>query len=220
MAWTVPAGGGPVEAGARLHAPDRFGGWTPSHYRVVMAHPGPTELGRGVVVLPGSEVPEPWSACPRVTVGAVEVDDPGPTVEVLHGLWLERRPMVVELAVDPGVLRAPQRYDGPVHALDPGFEFTLERLHFLVWANTYDARQGDPVWWHGRRAARLGADGGVREGGPADITLADGTPMYVDGGPAGPCPIPSDAAAAAGVGVGVGVVHRWNVEAGSPARHR
>ncbi len=134
------------------------------------------------------------------------MDDPGPTVDVLHKLWLERGPVVVELAVDPGTLRAPQRFDGPVHALDPSFEFTLERLHFLVWANTYDARYGDPVWWHGRRAARLLADEGVVEGGPADIMLADGTPVSVDGGPAGPSP----------VGSGARVVHRWNVEAGSP----
>lgn len=153
-----------------------------------MAHPGPTELGRGVVVLPGGDVPPPWAACPRVIVGEAETVDPGPTVDVLHGLWLERQPVVVELGVDPGTLRAPERYDGPVHGLDPGFEFTLERLHFLVWANTYDARHGDPVWWHGRRAARLLADEGASEGGAADITLADGTPLYVDGGPAGPPP--------------------------------
>ena len=170
-----------------------------------MADPGPTELGRGVVVVAGGEVPEAWSGCAQVVVGEAEADDPGPTVEVLHGLWLERRPVVVELAVDPGALRAPERYDGPVHALDPGFEFTLERLHFLVWANTYDARPGEPVWWHGRRAARLLADEGVRAGGPADIVLADDTPLYVDGGPAGPCPVSS----------GIGIVHRWNVEAAS-----
>ncbi len=75
-------------------------------------------------------------------------------------------PVVVELAVDPDVLRAPERYDGPVHELTPAFEFTVERLHFLVWANTYDARAGEPVWWHGRKAARRFAGDGRDRGRP------------------------------------------------------
>ena len=41
--------------------------------------------------------------------------------------------------------------------LEPGLELWLDRLHFLVWANTYDARAGEPVWWWSRKAARLGA---------------------------------------------------------------
>ena len=43
------------------------------------------------------------------------------------------------------------------------------------------------------------------EGGPADIVLGDGRPLYVDGGPFAPPPLRS----------GIGVVHRWNTEAGS-----
>ena len=88
----------------------------------------------------------------------------------------------------------------------------MERLQFLVWANNYDARGGDPVWWHGRKAARAAAARGVAEEGPADITLADGTPLFVDGGPPDPPALAS----------GVGVVHRWNAEAGrlDPATHR
>ncbi|MGA6973493.1 MAG: hypothetical protein WBY93_17840, partial [Candidatus Binatus sp.] len=92
-----------------------------------------------------------------------------------------------------------------VHSLSPRFEFTRERLHFLVWTNNYDARTGDPLWWHGRKAARRFKHLGVSEAGPADITLSDGTALYVDGGPFEPPPLAD----------GTGVVHRWNNEAGS-----
>ena len=61
------------------------------------------------------------------------------------------------------------------------------------------------MWWHGRKAARTFCNDGVREAGPADITLGDGTPLYVDGGPFAPPPLLS----------GAGIVHRWNTEAGS-----
>ncbi len=177
-----------------------------------MPYPGPPELGRGVVVLPGTDVPGPWDSCPRVRVGDAEVADPRAVTDLLHGAWLERRPVVIELGADQDVLRVPQRHDGPVHDLSPEFEFTLERLHFLVWANTYDARGGEPVWWHGRKAVRRFADQGVTEDGEADLTRADGTPLFVDGGPPDPPPLAS----------GVGVVHRWSAESGhlEPATHR
>jgi DNA helicase-2/ATP-dependent DNA helicase PcrA len=144
-----------------------------------------------------------------VVVGEAAVDGPGPVVGVLHQAWLDRQPVVVELGADPDALRVPERYEGPVHELTPGFEFARERLHFLVWANNYDARSGDPVWWHGRKAIRAAA--GATEGGPADIVLVDGTPLYVDGGPPDP----------PAVAPGIGVVHRWSAEAGrlDPATH-
>ena len=96
-----------------------------------------------------------------MTVGDAELARPGPVLGVLHQLWLERRPVVVELGVDPNALKVPQRFDGPVHDLTPDFEFEVERLHFLVWANNYDARSGEPIWWHGRKAARTAAAGGL-----------------------------------------------------------
>ena len=51
--------------------------------------------------------------------------------------------------------------------LDPSFEFPLERLHFLVWANNYDGRNGELVWWHGRKAAR---SPGIIERSEEDVT--------------------------------------------------
>ena len=138
--------------------------------------------------------------------------DPRTVTDRLHEAWLGRVPVVVELGADQDALRAPQCHDGPVHDLSPDFEFTLERLHFLVWANTYDARSGEPVWWHGRKAARRFAADGVAEGGEADLLMADGVPLYLDGGPPDP-PVVSS---------GIGVVHRWSAESGQlvPAGHR
>jgi DNA helicase-2/ATP-dependent DNA helicase PcrA len=141
-------------------------------------------------------------------------------VDELHGHWFARRPVVVELGADPAALRAPEHCDLPVYGLTPHFEFSRERLQFLVWANNYDARGGTPIWWHGRKAARLCADEGVREvdsggsgagadggpdGGPAgDVVMGDGGPVFIDGGP----PQAPELAS------GVEVVHRWNAEAG------
>ncbi len=170
-----------------------------------MATPGPPELGRGVVVLQGVAPPEPWQECPRVVVDHETVTNPVGAVETLHRAWFDRRPVVVELAVDPSELRDPEVWHRPVYDLSPRFEFSRERLQFLVWANNYDARSGDPIWWHGRKAARSFSDAGALEAGPADMVLSDGTPLYVDGGPFAPAPLPS----------GIGVVHRWNTEGGS-----
>jgi len=157
-----------------------------------------------VVVAPGGPVPAPWADAPRVVVDDAALRDPAPVVAELHGAWLARRPVVVVLAASAEDLRGPERYDGPVHALVPGFTFWRERLQFLVWTNAYDARGGESVWWHGRRAARRLAVDGVADGGPADVTGPDGSPWWVDGGPpdvAGPID-------------GAAVAHRWSTEAG------
>lgn len=172
--------------------------------------PGPAALGRSVIVLPGGPVPGPWATAPRILVDEATLRSPGPALDLLHEAWAARRPVVIELACDQQALRVPERVDGPVHALDPSFELPLERLHFLVWANSYDARTTEPVWWHGRKAAARIA--GVREGGPADVVGPDGRPCFVDGGPPDPPELPT----------GIPVAHRWGVEEGSiaPAGHR
>ena len=170
-----------------------------------MTAPGPPELGRSVVVLPGMGPPELWNGRPKISIDPQAIADPRAVIEGLQRAWFDRQPIVVELAVDSQVLLDREVCQRPVHDHSPDFEFTRERLHFLVWANSYDARSGAPIWWHGRKAARRFADLGVKDAGPADIELADGTPLYVDGGPFAPSPLPS----------GVGIVHRWNTEAGS-----
>lgn len=158
--------------------------------------PGPPTLGRGVVVNAGDPVPAAWSSAPVVRV---DRGDPAEAVRALHGAWAERRPVVVSLEVDAELFRPPLTYDEEPWELGPRFEVWLDRLHFLVWANTYDARGGiEPLWWWGRKAARLGAEAR----GTADLVLPDGTEAWVDGGPRGWAPD------------GLTVVHRESVELG------
>ena len=62
------------------------------------------------------------------------------------------------MVADPVRFRRPATSEEPLWRLGPGFEVWTDRLHFLVWANSYDARgPAAPIWWWGRKAARLGA---------------------------------------------------------------
>lgn len=165
-----------------------------------MSIPGPPAFGRGVIVNIGDPVPGPWARSPVVTIDQAVVDRPhdlaSPAVAELHRAWADREPVVVELAVDPATFRSPRSYAGDEIGdpwlLDPAFELWHDRLHFLLWANTYDARDGaDPVWWWGRKAVRSGATavgpGGsdADEAATGDVLLPDGTPAWIDGGPRG-----------------------------------
>ncbi|HEY4408346.1 MAG TPA: ATP-dependent DNA helicase UvrD2, partial [Acidimicrobiia bacterium] len=194
-----------------------------------MSFPGPDELGRGLVVLPGSAVPPPFADVSRCRIDETVLASPPAMTAVAAELaeaWAGRRRVVVELAVPLEALRAPEAERRPPYELDPGFTFERERLQWLVWANTYDARKpGDPVWWHGVRASRLGAT----LGGPADVVLADGTPAWCDGGPRRPvgpaesatgCAAPAFTAVDAPAAQPVAVVHRDSIDAGllTPAR--
>jgi len=166
--------------------------------------PGPDVLGRGLVVLPGAEVPEAFADAPRFTIDEAVLASPQVATAmaaVLHEAWDERRRVVIELGVPLEALRAPEVERRPPYELDPGSTFERERLQFLVWANTYDARKdGDPIWWHGVRASRIGA----ALGGPADVLLPDGAPAWCDGGPRRPLEI----------GDGASVVHRDSIDGG------
>jgi DNA helicase II / ATP-dependent DNA helicase PcrA len=167
---------------------------------------GPPALGRGAVVMQGSDLPASWAEFERVPVGEAEFEDPGSVIALLHTAWLARRPLLVELGLDPSRLRLDERHPGPVHGLTPDFEFPLERLQFLVWANNYDARSGSLIWWHAVKAARTLGRHGVVAGGRADVVLGDGTEAYIDGGPSHSPQLPD----------GDLVLHRWNAEAGDP----
>jgi len=165
------------------------------------AFPGPAPLGRGVVILAGAEPPPECGGWPRIVIDREVIEDPAAAADELHGLWLARRPFVAVLAADPELLRSPERSDRPVYELDPAFEFPRERLQYLVWSNTYDLRGPEPVWWHARRAERLGA----RAGGTADVVLVDGSPAWCDGGPRQPLDL----------GDGTVIVHREEIETGA-----
>lgn len=137
----------------------------------------PSALGRGVVIASGAVTPDPWQDAPRIVVDAKTLLAPQKTVERLHHAWAFRTPVVVELGVSKEELQAPQSCHKDPYELTPAFEFERERLHFLVWANNYDATKGDPIWWHGRLAQRLGAKAHPL----AEVDL-DG-PVWCDGGP-------------------------------------
>ena len=156
--------------------------------------PGPPELGRGLVIAGGSPLPSDWSAVPRVRVDESALAEPAQAVAALHEAWVNRRRVVVELAVSVEQLRQTQQTTIAPYLLQPSFEFARERLRFLVWANNYDGtRDVDaPIWWHGRLAQRLGAP----PHSLADVDL-DG-PTWVDGGPRADLPFP--------------VLHRESVE--------
>ncbi|HEV7760596.1 MAG TPA: ATP-dependent DNA helicase UvrD2 [Acidimicrobiales bacterium] len=145
--------------------------------------PGPASLGRGVVVTPGGPVPPEAGDWPVLRVDADVLTKPGEAIEVLDRAWRARQATVVELAVPIGEMKQPEVCHEPVYRLDPAFELSRERLHFLVWANRYDGRGGEPKWHHATRAVRLGAE--AEGSGAGDVMLPDGTAVWIDGGPRG-----------------------------------
>lgn len=167
--------------------------------------PVPPAFGRGVIVAAGNPVPEAWSGASVIKLGPAELEQPEATVEVMRAAWASREPVVIELGIDPAVLREPVGVTDPPYELDPVLDFPDERLHFYLWANNYDARDGEPIWWWGKKAERLGAV----DGGPADVTLADGRAAWIDGGPRWSVPGADEAAGEPAV------VHANAVELGS-----
>ncbi len=129
-----------------------------------------------------ASVPEPWERASLVLIDEGTLTDPEATIDRLHRAWVTRESVVIELGVDASALRTPEIEDREPYEVGSTFVFPLERLHFLVWANCYDARSGTPKWWWSVKAAVIGAT----EGGPADVFLPDGTPAWIDGGPRGP----------------------------------
>lgn len=179
----------------------------------------PPALGRGVVVEAGAPAPAPWADAPVISVDADLLDGPSPALSALHRAWLRREPVVVALGIDPAHLREPETVAEPPWSVDPGLVLATDRLRHLVWANNYDARRGEPIWWWARKAARLegcslassgGADvvitdgvGGGQQGDQRRVDPAGGRAAWVDGGPRWSVPA-----------LGQGVVHAESVEAG------
>jgi DNA helicase-2/ATP-dependent DNA helicase PcrA len=180
--------------------------------------PDVAQLGRSVVVRPGAPTPPEWDGCDRVAVTALA---PGLAGE-LHAAWLERRPLVLELApgigLDDPAVAPPEAIAGRSPwewAVD--LDLPAERLHHALWANSVDARDPErPRWRWAEEAVRAGASPGRPHagqpdrsgglGGPGDVMLADGRPLVCDGGPL-------DAGLAERVGATV--VHRVSIEHGS-----
>ncbi|MDP9074726.1 MAG: ATP-dependent helicase, partial [Actinomycetota bacterium] len=173
-----------------------------------MSVPGPPALARGVMISAGQQTPSHWRDAPVHRVDQGALDAPGPLVAELHRAWAARRPVVIELDIDAGLLRTPKSWSVPPWQLAPSFECWFDRLHFLIWANTYDARATPdrPVWWWARKAARLAGVAELAGDAPGDILLPDGTAAWIDGGPRAPFP-------ALELG-GLGLIHRESIELG------
>ena len=175
-----------------------------------MTAPGPAILGRGVVINDGDPVPAPWQDAAAVTVDEIVLAEPSLAVAALHEAWATRRPVVIRLAVDPVRFRQPVSEALEPWTVGARHEVWFDRLQFLVWANTYDARGGiDPVWWWARKAERAGAAPASDEpagGVDGDIVVPGSGPAWVDGGPRGPL----DHAALGGAAL----VHAESVELG------
>ena len=173
-------------------------------------HPAPpASLGRGIVLDDGAPAPAHWSSSDRVVIDAAVLAAPSKTIARLAVAWAERTPLVIEFQVPVETLRTTEVNHDEPYTLPASFEFAKERLQFLVWANNYDGRnEGTPVWWHARKAERLGAGPGLT----TDVVLPDGRAAWCDGGPRGP------------VDVDDLIVHRESIEMGSlntsPARPR
>ncbi len=164
-----------------------------------------TEFGRSVVLNPGIEPPEAWADATRHVIDAGALSDAerlAGLVDDLHRAWVFRQPVVIELGVDPAVLREPETTPMDPWRLRRGFSFNRERLHHLVWANSYDFRTGELIWWWGRKAEALGA----LPDEVGDVRLADGTVAWVDGGPRRPV-----------TSADIGLVHAESVTLGSLA---
>lgn len=153
------------------------------------APPPPAALGRGAVIEPGGTPPAWLADAPRTRVDSALLADGHAlrhTTDRLHQRWAARQPYVVELALDARVLAQPSVTRQPLWQLGTDADLTCDRLHWLVWANTYDCRGRQPRWWHAEKARRAGLE--LVDGGPADVLL-DGTPVWIDGGPRGPLPL-------------------------------
>jgi DNA helicase II / ATP-dependent DNA helicase PcrA len=150
--------------------------------------PGPAALGRGVVVGPGAPTPPGFEQVPRLTIDDEVLATPDHAAAFLHHRWLRRERVVIELAADNDALRAPETSPLAPYELPADHVFARERLHTLMWANTYDLRGGEPRWWHGVLGQRRGGRPPADDVG--DLVLPDGRAAWVDGGPRGPLASP------------------------------
>lgn len=194
----VPA----VPAALPLSVPSK----APSKAFVQWARSGPSQLGRGIVLCAGAEIPPEWSGASRIVIDQAVLGDAHATVLELAAHAAAGRRIVVELA--QGVVHsfrepAHSATSLPPYQLGPRFTFALDLLHHLVWSNAIDATAEQPHWPLIDAAIALGAT--AVHDGPGDVELPDGSRVWLDGGPARCCE-PID---------GLAVLHAVAIEHGS-----
>ena len=149
---------------------------------VAVAGAGPDILGRHLLIEPGGDIPEPWAGCDRLVIDETTLSAPARALARLRRAHHSATRLVIELGAafdrEPMLMTEAAPYE-----LGPTFQFELEELHHLVWANTVDARDPErSVWLALDRAVAAGARA-VDPDAIGDITLPDGTTVWLDGGP-------------------------------------
>jgi DNA helicase II / ATP-dependent DNA helicase PcrA len=142
---------------------------------------GPAVLGRHVIVVPGQREPDDWRDADRIVIDDAVRRAPGPAIAKLRAAAHSATSLVLELT---GELDPPT---GTIDDRDPyevgvRHDFPRDELAHLVRSNSVDARDPErPRWWLVDAAVSAGA--AVASAGDGDLSLPDGTPVWLDGGP-------------------------------------
>ncbi len=176
--------------------------------RPVARQPGPDALGRHVVIQPGGTPPDAWARAPVVSIDSTTLASPGALLDQFRRAARDRSRLVIEFdeRLGFGPERPPRTiHEGEPYTLTPSFDLALDEVHHHLWANSVDYR--DPIaprWSLLDAACELGATP-TAEGEVGDVTLADGTPIWLDGGLIGHQP-PLDGVAVVGA---AWIEHGW-----------
>lgn len=162
---------------------------------------GAAVFGRGIVLRTGSTTPQPWANADRIPIDSDALAEPADLIRTLHLAWVQRQPSVIEWAIADDALSAAEKDLRPPYELDDSHLFPHERIRFLAFANNYDARSDDIVWWWTTKAARLGV---TPSSGDADATGPDGAKLWIDGGPREPLDLPADMVCVSGEDIDAG----------------
>ena len=182
---------------------------------VASAGAGPDRLGRHALVVGSTPVPEQWADVERLRLGVDALTSPSDALGVLRAAAASGSRLLIEidasLADDLdrrfGVARTPMLMtDAAPFEVGADFEFALDELHHLLWANTIDLRDGSASWDALDSAVAAGLVP-TADGEPGDVRLPDGTAVWLDAGPLRFVePVE-----------GIPVIHTVTVEHGDPA---
>ncbi|MEM8619299.1 MAG: ATP-dependent DNA helicase UvrD2 [Actinomycetota bacterium] len=133
--------------------------------------PGPDDLGRFLVLSAGDSgpTPAPWDNAPRIAIAESDVAAPDELLAVLRAARHERRRAVIVPSTPdavPSLGDSAESTDKAPRILGPRFGFQRDELAHLVWSNS---------------VARTDLE--LDEGAMGDVQLADGTWVWLDGGP-------------------------------------
>jgi DNA helicase II / ATP-dependent DNA helicase PcrA len=132
-----------------------------------------------VIVGPGGDPPSEWHEADRLAVDGTTLAAPVKAVGRLREAAHTGTSLVIELSVPFDELPG-QVERRPTYEIGVAHEFTLDELHHLVSSNAIDVRDpATPRWALLDRAVTTGAT----IGGAGDVVLADGTEVWLDGGP-------------------------------------